>query len=382
MATAGPLAGIRVVEFAGIGPAPFACMLLADLGADVIRVERAGSLLPPDVPDARRAMTRGRRSIALDLKQSEGVEVALRLVETADALVEGFRPGVMERLGLGPDVCLERRPSLAYGRMTGWGQQGRLSARAGHDINYIAIAGALEPIGRGGENPVPPLNLVGDFGGGGMMLAFGLVAAILEARTSGQGQVVDAAMVDGAAVLTAMIHDLRSMGMWGNPRGENFLDTGSHFYDTYRTSDDRFMAVGPVEPEFYVELLDGLGLADEDLPHQLDEAAWPSLKERFAEVFATRTRDEWTQVFLDRDACVVPVLSLEEAPQHPVNVERGVFVEVDGRIQPTPAPRFSRTANATPGPLPVPGADADDVLADAGFEPSEVVKLREVGAVG
>lgn len=378
---AGPLAGVRVVELAGIGPAPFTAMLLADLGADVIRVDRAGTGVPEHVPDARRAMTRGRRSVAVDLKSPEGIEVVLRLVASSDALIEGFRPGVMERLGLGPDVCLAHNPALVFGRMTGWGQDGPLAMTAGHDIDYIAIAGALGPIGRAGERPTPPLNLVGDFGGGGMLLAFGLLAALLEARTSGKGQVVDAAMVDGAALLTTMFHDLRAMGLWGAERGHNFLDTGSHFYEVYECRDGEYLAVGPVEPEFHAQLLDGLGLADQEWPHQMDAAQWPAMKKRIAEVIATRTRDDWCEVFDGSDACVAPVLSLEEAPLHPHNVARGTFVEVDGVVQPAPAPRFSRTPTATPKGRPRHSGDAPEVLAEVGFTPADVDRLRELGVV-
>lgn len=377
----GPLAGIRVVELAGIGPAPFCAMLLADLGADVVRVDRKGTGLPPGTPDPRRAMSRGRRSIAVDLKRPEGIELVLRLVAASDALIEGFRPGVMERLGLGPDLCLARNPALVYGRMTGWGQQGPLANAAGHDINYIAIAGALEPLGRAGERPVAPLNLVGDFGGGGMMLAFGIAAALLEARTSGQGQVVDAAMVDGAALLMSMIHDMHGMGIWRDDRGHNFLDTGSHFYDTYETQDGKFIALGPVEAEFYAEFLERVGLADAGLPHQLDEAAWPDMKRRFAELFLSRTRDEWCELLEGTDACFSPALSLTEAPTHPHNVARNTFIEVDGMTQPAPAPRFSRTPAGTPGPLPVTGEHADEVMADVGYDLADVDKLRELGVI-
>jgi alpha-methylacyl-CoA racemase len=379
----GPLDGVKILEIAGIGPGPFAAMMLADMGADVIRVDRAQSVMggDPAAPPAD-VLNRGRRSIGLDLKNADGVETLLELVESADALIEGFRPGVTERLGFGPDVCLARNPRLVYGRMTGWGQTGPYAAAAGHDINYIALAGALDPIGRAGEKPVPPLNLVGDFGGGGMLLAFGLVCALLEARGSGQGQVVDAAMVDGAAVLTTMFHALRAMGVWNDERGTNLLDTGAHFYEVYETSDGKHVSVGSIERQFYAELLERTGLAgDERFAHQHDRSAWPALKEQLAELFRTKTRDEWCELLEGTDVCFAPVLSLGEAPHHPHNVERGTFVERDGVVQPAPAPRFSRTSPQIQRPPAHAGQHTDEVLADWGFDPEAVAKLRDTGAI-
>jgi len=320
----GPLSGVKVVEIAGIGPGPFCAMLLADMGADVIRVARAQAVTggSPDSPSLD-IMNRGRRSIGVDLKQPEGVETVLRLVEQADALLEGFRPGVAERLGIGPDDCLALNPKLVYGRMTGWGQDGPYAPTAGHDINYIALAGALDPIGRLGDKPVPPLNLVGDFGGGGLMLAYGLVCGILESRASGQGQVVDAAMVDGAAVLTTFIHGLRAMGVWQDVRGGNLLDTGAHFYETYETSDGKYVSIGSIEPQFYSELVRLTGLDGEELPHQMDRSQWGAMKDRLTALFKTKTRDEWCAILESSpDVCFAPVLSMAEAPDHPHNVAR------------------------------------------------------------
>ena len=338
-----PLHGIRVVELAGLAPGPFGCMMLADLGADVVRVDRPG---PSPVPPG--ALGRGRRTVPLDLKTAAGVAELLRLAERADVLVEGFRPGVAERLGFGPQVCEQVNPRLVYARMTGWGQDGPLAARAGHDIDYIAVAGALDPIGRPGERPHAPLNLLGDFAGGGMLLAVGVLAALLERQRSGRGQVVDAAMVDGSALLTGFLRGLLDAGRWPGGRGENLLDGGAPFYDTYRTADGGHMAVGALEPAFYADLLDGLGLTGSPLPEQDDEAGWPVLRAAFAERFAARTRDEWTTVFAGRDACVVPVLTPAEAPEHPHNRARGTFADVDGQVQPAPAPRFGRTPAARP----------------------------------
>ena len=379
----GPLSGVKVVEIAGIGPGPFCAMLLADMGADVLRVDRAQAVAGsfPDTPSLD-IMNRGRRSIGVDLKQPEGVETVLRLVEQADALLEGFRPGVAERLGIGPDECLARNPRLVYGRMTGWGQDGPYAPTAGHDLNYIALAGALDPIGRAGEAPVPPLNLVGDFGGGGLMLAYGLVCGILESRSSGQGQVVDAAMVDGAAVLTTFIHGLRALGMWQDVRGTNLLDTGAHFYDSYECSDGKYVSIGSIEPQFYAELLRLTGLDKEDLPHQMDRGQWPAMKERLAALFKTKTRDEWCAILESSpDVCFAPVLSMGEAPDHPHNVARGTFVEVAGIKQPAPAPRFSRTPGAIERPPAHAGQHTDEALADWGFDQSDITKLREAGAI-
>ena len=326
-------------------------------------------------------MNRGRRSVAVDLKHPDGVDLVLRLVDGADGLMEGFRPGVAERLGLGPDVCLARNPKLAYGRMTGWGQDGPLADTAGHDIDYISIAGALDPIGRAGEAPVPPLNLVGDFGGGGMLLAFGMVAAILSARQTGAGQVVDAAMVDGAASLMTMTTTLRAAGMWDGPRGTNLLDTGAHFYEVYETSDGGFIGVGAIEPQFYAELIRLLGLEGEDLPPQMDRDAWPGMKERFARIFAGRTRADWEAVFDGTDACATPVLSPAEAPEHPHNRFRQTFTEVAGVVQPAPAPRFLGTPGAIRRPPPNPGQHAEEALGDWGLSDEEIGALRTSGAI-
>ncbi len=374
----GPLQGVRVVEIASLAPAPFGCMVLSDLGADVLRVDRSTSVGGAVSTDP---LGRGRRSIGLNLKDPAGVDVLLRLLETADVLVEGFRPGVAERLGFGPDVCLSRNPRLVYGRMTGWGQDGPMSRMAGHDINYIAIAGALHPIGRAGERPVPPLNLVGDFGGGGMLLALGILAALHEASRSGHGQVVDAAMVDGASLLTSFIHGMRDQGMWRDERGTNLLDGGAPFYDTYETSDGGHMSVGALEPQFYAALLEGLGLTGEDLPGQMDTARWPELRARFTEIFLGRTRAEWTETFDGTDACVAPILGLGEAAAHPHNAAREGFIEVEGVTQPAPAPRFSRTAAGKPGPPARAGEHTDAVLSELGLSDDDITGLRKSGAV-
>jgi alpha-methylacyl-CoA racemase len=378
----GPLAGITVIELAGIGPGPFCGMMLADMGAEVIRVDRAQAVQggDPERPPAD-LLARGRRSVGVDLKSPDGVEVVLSLVERADALIEGFRPGVTERLGLGPDECLARNPRLVYGRMTGWGQDGPYASTAGHDINYISLAGALDPIGRRGEAPVPPLNLVGDFGGGGLLLAFGIVAGLLEARASGQGQVIDAAMVDGAAALMTMTHSMRAMGIWNDERGTNMLDTGAHFYDVYETADGGYVSIGSIEPQFYAELLRLTGLEGEDLPWQHDRAQWPALKVRLAGIFRTRTRDEWCEIMEGTDVCFAPVLTIPEAVAHPHNVHRGTFVEVAGIPQPGPAPRFSRTEAAISRPPAHAGQHTDEILAGAGFDADRIAKLRETGAV-
>src|SRR3569833_1234134 len=379
----GPLNGVRVIEIASLAPAPFACMVLADLGAEVIRVDRPTSVgRPAGVGEASLdPLGRGRRSIGLNLKDPAGVDLLLRLVESADVLGEGFRPGVTERLGCGPDVCLARNPGIVYGRMTGWGQEGPMSGMAGHDINYIAVAGALDPIGRAGERPVPPLNLVGDFGGGGMLLAVGVLAALYERARSWRGQVVDAAMVDGAALLTSFIHGLRGQGLWTDTRGTNLLDTGAPFYDTYETADGLHMSVGALEPQFYAALLRGLGLEDEDLPDQLDRDRWPELRARFTEGFKSRTRAEWTEVFDGTDACVAPVLNLGEAPAHPHTTARDGFVEVGGLPQPAPAPRFSRTAADPPTPPVRAGEHAERTLTGLGLSAEEIADLRATGTL-
>ena len=374
----GPLQGTKVIEMAGIGPGPFTAMMLADMGADVLRIDRPNARVLNPRQDV---LNRGRRSVAVDLKHPDGVQTVLSLVERADGLLEGFRPGVMERLGLGPDECLARNPRLVYGRMTGWGQDGPLAQSAGHDINYIAIAGVLNNFVRSGQAPTPPLNLVGDFGGGGLLLAFGMVCGLFEAARSGQGQVVDAAMVDGSAILTTMIYAFLAMGIWQDAPGTNMLDTGAHFYEVYETADGKFMAVGAIEHQFYAELLQHTGLDAEDLPMQMDRSQWPALKDRFAALFKTKTRDEWQQLLEGTDACAVPVLSLSEAHLHPHNQARQTFVERDGVLQPAPAPRFSRTPAVIAGPPPAPGEHTAAALADWGFSPEEVVKLQETGAV-
>ena len=380
--TTGPLSGYKVIELAGIGPGPFCGMMLSDMGAEVIRVDRAqavrgGSADNPPLD----VLARGRKSIGVDLKHPDGVETVLKLVEQADVLIEGFRPGVTDRLGLGPDACLARNPKLVYGRMTGWGQEGPYAQAAGHDINYIALAGALHPIGRRGQAPVPPLNLVGDFGGGGLILAFGVACALLEAQKSGKGQVIDAAMVDGAAVLTAFVYGLKAMGAWTTERGTNLLDTGAHFYDAYETADGEHVSIGSIEPQFYAELRRLAGLEGAEWDAQMDRNQWQTLKEKIAAVFKTKTRDEWNQLMEHTDVCYAPVLSFDEAPQHPHNVERGTFVEVAGLVQPGPAPRFSRTPGEVQGPAAHPGQHTDDVLAEFGFDDSDIAKLREAGAI-
>ena len=379
----GPLQGITVIELAGIGPGPFCAMMLADMGADVIRIDRAGAVTggDPDSPPLD-TLTRNRRSIGIDLKNPDGIEALLKLVESADAIMEGFRPGVTERLGIGPEDCLARNPRIVYGRMTGWGQEGPYAQAAGHDINYIALAGALEPIGRAGEAPVPPLNLVGDFGGGGMYLAFGLVCALLETKASGKGQVVDTAMVDGAASLMNMFWAMKAGGVWSDERGTNLLDTGSHFYDVYECSDGQYISIGSIEPQFYAELLELSGLgAQDDLAKQMDREQWPAMKERVSELFKSKTRDEWCEAMEHSDVCFAPVLAMDEAPKHPHNVARGTFVDKFGLMQAAPAPRFSRTEPELVKPAPHPGQHTDEVLAQFGFESDDIDKLRQTGAV-
>jgi alpha-methylacyl-CoA racemase len=365
----GPLIGLRVLELAGIGPGPHAAMLLADLGADVVRLERPseGKQSLQLAPGAQDQMLRGRRSVLVDLKDPSGRETMLRLVERADVLIEGLRPGVTERLRVGPADCHARNPALVYARMTGWGQQGPLADRAGHDINYIALSGVLHAIGNAGGKPVPPLNLVGDFGGGSMFLVTGVLAALWERERSGAGQVVDAAMVDGVSVLAQMFWSLRANGLWSQARGSNLLDSGAPFYDTYACSDGGYIAVGALEPQFYAALLEGLGLAGAELPDQLDPAGWPVLRQRFTEVFASRSRDEWAAVFDGTDACVTPVLSFAEVPTHPHIAARDTIITLGGPPQAAPAPRFSRTRPDRPAPPPQPGADTAEVLADWGI---------------
>lgn len=378
----GPLQGIRIIELAGIGPGPFCAMILSDLGAEVIRVDRAGAVRGGDPDSPPRDITlRGRRSIGIDLKSPEGVETLLKLVESADGLMEGFRPGVTERLGIGPDDCLARNPKLVYGRMTGWGQEGPYSQAAGHDINYISLAGALEPMGRAGEKPVPPLNLVGDYGGGGMFLALGLVAALLESARSGEGQVVDVAMVDGAATLMTMFHALTAMGVWNPERGTNMLDTGAHYYDVYECADGGLISIGSIEPQFYAELVRLAELDDPQFERQQSRSEWPELKTKIEAVFKTRTRDEWCALMEHTDVCFAPVLSLEEAPKHPHNVARQTFVERDGIMQPAPAPRFSRTAPEIQRSPSHPGQQTDEILAEIGLDADTIASLRADGAV-
>jgi alpha-methylacyl-CoA racemase len=372
----GPLQGVRIVELASIGPGPFCAMLLADLGAQVLAVDRPG----PQWSGWPVLFARGRRRVAVDLKHPDGPGVVLDLVAGADALVEGFRPGVAERLGVGPEACLARNPRLVYGRVTGWGQQGPLARSAGHDIDYIALAGALHPLGPAAGPPVPPLNLLGDFGGGGMLLALGVVAALLEAGRSGRGQVVDAAMVDGAALLTTQLHELLAAGQWTDRRGANLLDGAAPFYAVYETADGRHLAVGALEPRFWAELLERVGLDAGDLPAQLDRDGWPVARERLAAVFRTRTRDQWCALLEGTDACVAPVLSLLEAPAHPHNQARATFVEVAGALQPAPAPRFSRTPCPTPAPPPA-GDDPAAALTAWGLAPGAAARLLATGAV-
>ena len=385
----GPLQGLRIIEVAGIGPGPFAAMMLSDMGADVIRVDRSANAMggDPAAPPAD-IFNRGRRSIALDLKSPDGVATLLDLVEHADALIEGFRPGVAERLGFGPEVCAERNPRLVFGRMTGWGQDGPYAPTAGHDINYIALAGVLAHLGREGEKPTPPINLVGDFGGGGMLLAFGVVCALLEAQRSGAGQVVDAAMVDGSAVLMTMMWAFKAMGIWSDERGTNMLDTAAHFYDTYECSDGQFVSIGSIEPQFYLQLLEHTGLAKlyeeagDELPHQMDRARWPELKARLTEIFLTRTRDEWCSTMEGTDICFAPVLTMDEATRHPHNVERGTFVEVAGITQPAPAPRFDRTPAEIQRPPAHTGQHTDEILSEwLGADAERITALRTAGTV-
>jgi alpha-methylacyl-CoA racemase len=377
----GPLHGIRIVEMGGIGPAPLAAMIFADLGADVIRVDRKGvdNLAAATARGGAPLYHRGRPSIALHLKIPAAVETLLGLVEKADALIEGFRPGVMERLGVGPDVALARNPRLVYGRMTGWGQTGPLAQTVGHDINYIALTGALHAIG--GERPAIPLNLVGDFGGGSMFLAVGVLAALLEAKSSGKGQVVDAAMTDGAAVLMTMFYGMLSDGAWRDHRAANALDGGAHFYNTYETADGKWVSIGAIEPAFYAQLRAKAGLGDKAFDAQWDPTAWPKLERELAAIFKTKTRAEWCELLEGTDACFAPVLSLAEAPSHPHNAARGTFVERDGRVQPAPAPRFSRTPGSIQRGPSKQGADTESALRAWGVSDGELAKLKELGGI-
>ncbi|MDZ4827944.1 MAG: CaiB/BaiF CoA-transferase family protein [Actinomycetota bacterium] len=380
----GPLAGVRVVEIPNIGPLQFAGMLLADMGADVLRLDRArdvatgssvaGFVSPYSVVD------RGRRSVGIDLKHTGGPEVVLRLCEQADVLLEGFRPGVAERLGIGPDTCRARNERLIYGRMTGWGQDGPLAGDVGHDINYLAIAGVLWHIGPEGGPPIPPINLLADFGGGGSLVVIGVLAALVERATSGTGQVVDAAMVDGSAQLMSIFFGIDAMGGWG-PRGTNLLDGGAHFYGVYETADHQYVSIASYEPKFYANLLAVLGLDDLDPARQMDKAEWPALKERFTTIFHTRTRDEWVEFFEGHEVCFAPVLPMSEARAHPHNVERGTFVDVDGAPQPAPAPRFDRTPSEVQRAPVAAGTDTDTALVDWGFAATDVEALKASGAI-
>ena len=371
----GPLQGLKIIEFAGIGPGPFCGMLLSDLGADVVRIDRKGSGRASKFD----VTARGRRSVALDLKSPAAVETCLTLMERADIVFEGFRPGVMERLGIGPDVALKRNPKLVYGRMTGWGQTGPLAQAAGHDMNYIALTGALAAIGTE-DKPIPPLNLVGDFGGGALYLAFGMLAAVIHARASGQGQVVDCAMTDGAASLMAMFYGFRASGMWSDRRRANLLDGGAHFYDTYRCKGGGWVAIGSIEPQFYALLLEKTGITDPQFQNQMSKADWPALKEKLGAVLLTKTRDEWCAIMEGTDVCFAPVLDFEEAPKHPHNVARGTFCEIEGVVQPSPAPAFSATPGKVQGPPPGIGAHTDTALADWGFSADQVSALKAAGA--
>lgn len=375
----GPLQGIKIIEMGAIGPGPFAGMLLADMGAEVIVVERYSVSKEHRMPDCNR---RGKKSIALNLKQPEGVETLLQLIEQADVLFEGFRPGVIERLGLGPDICLARNPRLIYGRMTGWGQEGPLAKAAGHDINYISLTGALFATGRADDKPVPPLNLVGDYGGGGMFLVTGILAALIETQRSGKGQVVDAAMTDGSAVLMSIFNSLHAMGMWTPKRGVNLLDSGAHFYDTYETKDGKYVSIGSLEPQFYAQLIEKAGLDPERFSNQMNQREWPTLKEKLSEVFKRKTQAEWCEIMEGSDVCFAPVLDFIEAQQHPHNVARETYIEVDGLVQPAPAPRFSRTPSEVQFGPRAAGENTDEVLQTWGFSADRIRELREGKALG
>ena len=374
----GPLKGLKIIEMAGIGPGPFCGMVLADLGAKIIRVDRASAIGTGSKQDAA---NRGKKSIAVDLKSEEGVEVVLKLVETADAIFEGFRPGVMERLGLGPDVCSKRNERIVFGRMTGWGQEGPLANAAGHDINYISLTGALAAIGRPGSPPVPPLNLIGDFGGGGMLLALGLVAALLESKESKKGQVVDAAMTDGSALLMTMIYTMQSSGVWKTSMGSNLLDGGSHFYDTYECKDGKFISLGSIEPQFYALLCQIAELDESIFGNQMSRDSWPEQKEAIKKVIFDKTRDEWCELMEGTDVCFAPVLDMSEAPKHPHNVERKTFIDLEGVTQPAPAPRFSRTEPEVVSSPSVVGEHTDEVLTSIGFSDEDINTLKTSGAV-
>ncbi len=377
----GPLSGFRIIELSGIGPGPFCGMMLGDMGADVIRIDRPGG--NPSSEGGHDILFRNRRAVAVNLKHPDGVKTVLKLCEKADAIFEGYRPGVAERLGVGPEQCMAANPKLVYGRMTGWGQQGPMALAAGHDINYIALTGALHAIGRRGEKPMPPLNLVGDFGGGGMLMAFGIVCALLEAQKSGKGQVVDAAMVDGASALMAMFYGLKANGLFGNQRGTHLLDTGAHFYDVYETKDGKYISIGSIEPQFYALLMELAGLSQADFGHQFDINRWPELKVKIAGVFKTKTREEWCDIMEGSDVCFAPVLDLDEAPQHEHAVARGAYQTVGKVVHPSPAPRFSRTATHSNAVKPMTrvGTDTHAVLADYGFAAGDVERLLAAGAI-
>lgn len=378
----GPLSGITIIELAGLGPAPLAAMMLGDMGADVIRVERlTPNPLDQLVDPAFAVQNRSRRSIAVDLRTPEGVSVVLRLAANADALIEPFRPGVAERLGVGPEACMKHNARLVYGRMTGWGRDGPLAHSAGHDLNYIALTGALHAIGRKGDKPVPPLNLVGDYGGGGMLLAVGLLCGIVEAMRSGRGQVVDAAMLDGASILFGPIFGMHAGGFWLDERGSNLLDSGAHFYDVYETKDDKYISVAAIEPQFYANLLEKIGLNGEVLPGQMDRSKWPEMKERFTILFKSKTREEWCNIMEGSDVCFAPVLSIEEAPHHAHALARRAYVSVAGVMQPAPAPRFSRTMPDTPRVAPEHGEHTAEVLREHGFSEVEITKMIRGGMI-
>ena len=374
----GPLKGLKIIEMAGIGPGPFCGMVLADLGAEIIRVDRASAI---GTGSKKEPSNRGKKSIAVDLKAKEGVEVVLKLVETADAIFEGFRPGVMERLGIGPEVCLARNDRIVFGRMTGWGQEGPLANAAGHDINYISLSGALAAIGRPGSPPVPPLNLIGDFGGGGMLLALGLVAALLESKESKQGQVVDAAMTDGSALLMTMIYSMQSSGMWKTTMGSNLLDGGSHFYDTYECKDGKFISIGSIEPQFYALLCQIAELDEKVFSKQMSRDLWPEQKEEIKKIFLKKTRDEWCELMEGTDVCFAPVLDMSEAPQHPHNKERKTFIDLEGVTQPAPAPRFSRTEPEVVSSPSIVGEHTSEVLSSIGLSEEDISTLKTSGAV-
>ena len=373
----GPLSGVKVLEFAGIGPGPFCGMLLADMGAEVIRIDRKGGRGGSKFDIS----SRGKKSIALDLKKPEAIETCLKLIEGADILQEGFRPGVMERLGLGPDVALARNPKLVYGRMTGWGQTGMLAQAAGHDINYISLTGALHAIGRKGEKPVPPLNLVGDFGGGALYLAMGMLAALVEAQRSGKGQVVDTAMTDGATSLMTMFYGFTASGMWKEEKASNMLDGGAHFYDTYETKDGKYISIGSIEPQFYAILREKAGLTEDIWSQQMDQSKWPEMKDKIAAVFKTKTRDEWCAIMENTDICFAPVLSISEAKNHQHNKDRQTIVEIDGVAQPNVAPRFSRTESKINGPIPNVGQQNDEILKSFGFSDAAIDGLKKAEAI-